>query len=86
MADAVLSQNLRDTKRKYETILNLALSLAHQFGQVFDTQRQMAELFTELSQKSPELIEDFSTNAEAQRQLFKHGEILLSKSRESRAS
>lgn len=70
-------ENLRETKRKYETVLNLALTLSQQFGQVFDTQRQMAELFTELSQKSPELIEDFSANAETQRQLFKHGEALI---------
>lgn len=42
------------------------------------TQKQLGETFSELAQKSSELIDEFTTNSETQRQLVKHGEQLLS--------
>ncbi len=43
------------------------------------TQRYLSDTFADLSQKSPELINEFTSNAETQRHLIKNGEHLLSK-------
>ncbi len=40
-------------------------------------QQALGEAFSELSQKSPELQEEFKTNSETQRNLSKNGEMLL---------
>jgi arfaptin len=40
----------------------------------------LADSFATLSQKTPELIDEFSSNCETQRNLVKNGETLLSKS------
>jgi len=69
---------LRDTQRKYSNILRLARALTSHFYHVVQTQRQLGDSFADLSQKSPELQEEFSYNAEAQRALCKNGEALLS--------
>jgi hypothetical protein len=39
----------------------------------------LADSFATLSQKTPELIDEFSSNCETQRNLVKNGETLLSK-------
>ena len=70
---------LRDTQRKYANILRLARALTSHFYHVVQTQRQLGDSFADLSQKSPELQEEFSYNAETQRALCKNGEALLSK-------
>jgi len=69
---------LRDTQRKYSNILRLARALTSHFYHVVQTQRQLGDSFADLSQKSPELQEEFSYNAETQRTLCKNGEALLS--------
>ena len=70
---------LRDTQRKYANILRLARALTNHFYHVVQTQRALGESFSELSQKSPDLQEEFSYNAETQKTLCKNGETLLGK-------
>jgi len=43
------------------------------------TQRALGDVFSELSQKNPELREEFTYNSETQRILCKNGETLLGK-------
>ncbi|KAK2717953.1 arfaptin-2-like isoform X2 [Artemia franciscana] len=71
-------ERIRDTQKKYMNILRLAKNLVTHFQAVVDTQSSLGEAFTELAQKSPELQDEFNYNAITQRNLSKHGEILLS--------
>ncbi|XP_077307430.1 LOW QUALITY PROTEIN: arfaptin-2 [Lithobates pipiens] len=68
---------LRDTKRKYEGVLLLARALTSHFYSLVQTQRALGDAFSDLSQKSPELQEEFGYNAETQKLLCKNGETLL---------
>ncbi|KAJ6652292.1 hypothetical protein lerEdw1_012745 [Lerista edwardsae] len=68
---------LRDTKRKYECVLGLARALTNHFYSLVQTQHALADAFSDLSQKSPELQEEFGYNAETQKLLCKNGETLL---------
>ncbi|KAM8976461.1 arfaptin-2 isoform 1-T1 [Pelodytes ibericus] len=68
---------LRDTKRKYEGVLQLARSMTSHFYSLVQTQRALGDAFSDLSQKSPELQEEFGYNAETQKLLCKNGETLL---------
>ena len=68
---------LRDTQRKYANILRLARALTNHFYHTVQTQRAMGEAFSDLAQKSPELQEEFTYNAETQKALSKNGETLL---------
>ncbi|XP_034282274.1 arfaptin-2 isoform X4 [Pantherophis guttatus] len=68
---------LRDTKRKYESLLGLARALTNHFYSLVQTQHALADAFSDLSQKSPELQEEFGYNAETQKLLCKNGETLL---------
>uniref|UniRef100_A0A8C6XAZ1 ARF interacting protein 2 n=1 Tax=Naja naja TaxID=35670 RepID=A0A8C6XAZ1_NAJNA len=68
---------LRDTKRKYEALLGLARALTSHFYSLVQTQHALADAFSDLSQKSPELQEEFGYNAETQKLLCKNGETLL---------
>nr|XP_014349299.1 PREDICTED: arfaptin-1 [Latimeria chalumnae] len=68
---------LRDNKRKYENVLKLAQTLSSQLYQMVQTQRQLGDAFADLSQKSPELHEEFGYNSETQKLLAKNGETLL---------
>ena len=70
---------LRDTQRKYANILRLARAMTNHFYHVVQTQRAMGDCFSELSQKSPELQEEFAYNSETQKALCKNGEVLLGK-------
>ena len=70
-------ETLRDTQRKYLNVLRLARALTSHFQNVVMTQRQLGDAFSELSQKSPSLQEEFSYNSETQRVLSKNGETLL---------
>ena len=45
--------------------------------QMMQTQRSLGDVFSELSQKNPELREEFTYNSETQRVLCKNGETLL---------
>ncbi|XP_061683765.1 arfaptin-2-like isoform X4 [Syngnathoides biaculeatus] len=68
---------LRDTKSKYENILRLATALTSHFQSMVQTQQALGDMFTDLSQKSPELQDEFGYNAETQKLLCKNGESLL---------
>ncbi|XP_035391364.1 arfaptin-2b isoform X6 [Electrophorus electricus] len=68
---------LRDTKRKYETVLRLARALTNHFYSMVQTQHALGDTFADLSQKSPELRDEFGYNAETQKLLCKNGETLL---------
>uniref|UniRef100_A0A8B9J6V5 ADP-ribosylation factor interacting protein 2a n=1 Tax=Astyanax mexicanus TaxID=7994 RepID=A0A8B9J6V5_ASTMX len=68
---------LRETKLKYEHILRLAQSLTANFYNMVQTQQALGDTFADLSQKSPELQDEFGYNAETQRLLCKNGETLL---------
>ncbi|XP_067451303.1 arfaptin-2-like isoform X3 [Thunnus thynnus] len=68
---------LRDTKSKYENILRLATALINHFQCMVQTQQALGDTFTDLSQKSPELQDEFGYNAETQKLLCKNGEALL---------
>lgn len=71
-------EQLRDTQRKYQAILRLTRSFNAHFHHCVTTQHALAEAFSDLAQKSPELQQEFLYNAETQRNLTKNGEILLS--------
>ncbi|XP_036421032.1 arfaptin-2a isoform X3 [Colossoma macropomum] len=68
---------LRETKLKYEHILRLAQALSGHFYNMVQTQQALGDTFADLSQKSPELQDEFGYNAETQRLLCKNGETLL---------
>uniref|UniRef100_A0A8K9Y3S3 ADP-ribosylation factor interacting protein 2b n=2 Tax=Oncorhynchus mykiss TaxID=8022 RepID=A0A8K9Y3S3_ONCMY len=68
---------LRDTKRKYETVLRLARALTNHLYSMVQTQHALGDTFTDLSLKSPELRDEFGYNAETQKLLCKNGETLL---------
>ncbi|NXG50513.1 ARFP2 protein, partial [Psilopogon haemacephalus] len=68
---------LRETKRKYEGVLQLAQALTAQLCSLLQTQHALGDAFADLSQKSPELQEEFGYNAETQKLLCKNGEALL---------
>ncbi|XP_077398127.1 arfaptin-2-like isoform X3 [Festucalex cinctus] len=68
---------LRDTKSKYENILRLATALTNHFQSMVQTQQALGDTFTDLSQKSPELQDEFGYNAETQKLLCKNGESLV---------
>uniref|UniRef100_A0A8C9ZSX5 ADP-ribosylation factor interacting protein 2a n=1 Tax=Sander lucioperca TaxID=283035 RepID=A0A8C9ZSX5_SANLU len=68
---------LRETKNKYEHILRLATALTSHFQSMVQTQQALGDTFTDLSQKSPELQDEFGYNAETQKLLCKNGEALL---------
>lgn len=70
-------ESLRDTQRKYLNILRLSRALTSHFQNVVQTQRQLGDAFGEMSQKSPNLLEEFSYNSETQKVLAKNGEVLL---------
>lgn len=46
---------LRETKRKYECVLQLARALTNHFYSLVQTQHALGDAFADLSQKSPEL-------------------------------
>ncbi|NXF40135.1 ARFP2 protein, partial [Nyctibius bracteatus] len=46
---------LRETKRKYESVLQLARALTHHLYSLVQTQHALGDAFADLSQKSPEL-------------------------------
>ncbi|XP_066106927.1 arfaptin-2 [Saccopteryx bilineata] len=68
---------LRETKRKYESVLQLGRALTAHLYSLLQTQHALGDAFADLSQKSPELQEEFGYNAETQKLLCKNGETLL---------
>ncbi|CAF0792894.1 unnamed protein product [Adineta steineri] len=74
--DAQVEQ-LRDTKRRYESILALARSYANHFYNLMQTQKALSDQFVELKQKTYLLFDEFGYNAETQRIIAKNGETLF---------
>lgn len=70
-------EQLRDTQRKYLSILRLARAFSSHFHHVVITQHALADAFADLAQKNPELQKEFNCNSESQRSLTKNGELLL---------
>lgn len=68
---------LRDTRRKYENLAAVSGALSTHLSNMIQAQRVLSDSFTELSQKSNELKEEFQFNADTQRVLVKNGENLL---------
>ncbi|XP_051903992.1 arfaptin-2-like isoform X2 [Hippocampus zosterae] len=68
---------LRDTKRKYGSVLRLARALTNHFYNMVQTQHALGDAFADLGQKSPELRDEFGYNAETQKLLCRNGETLL---------
>jgi len=68
---------LRDTQRKYANVLRLARALTSHFYHVVQTQSALGEAFGDLAARSPELADEFSKNADAQRSLSKNGDKLI---------
>lgn len=69
--------DLKETQRKYLSVLRLSRTFSAHFHQIVATQHALSEAFSELAQKSPELQEEFLYNAESQKNLTKNGEVLL---------
>ncbi|XP_078458925.1 arfaptin-2-like isoform X2 [Lampetra planeri] len=68
---------LTETRRRYRALLRVARSMLAHFQLVVTAQRNLADCFSDLGHKSPDLQEEFSYNAETQRLLCKNGETLL---------
>lgn len=73
----VTIDNLRETKKKYEQVLSFSRNLGIHFSNIMQSQKYMSDTFADLAQKSPELIGEFTSNAETQRTLIKNGDHLL---------
>ena len=59
-------------------MLTLSRTFSFQLQTLINTQKQLADSFADLAQKSHELIDEFTVNSETQRQVVRHGEALLS--------
>lgn len=70
-------EQLRETHRKYLSVLRLARTFSSHFHHVVATQQMLADSFADLGQKNPELQKEFACNSEMQRMLTKNGEMLL---------
>lgn len=68
---------LRDTRRKYENLSAVSGALSAHISNMIQAQRVLGDSFSELSQKSNELKEEFQYNSDTQRVLVKNGETLL---------
>ena len=68
---------LKEAQVKYINVLKLAKQMTHHFQGMIQSQRGLAEAFTDLGMKTPELQNEFNHNAESQRSLVHNGEVLL---------
>lgn len=68
---------LKDTQKKYMSLLRVAKQLTQQFSVVLVTQRSLGDVFSELGLKTPELHDEFNYNAETQKTVARNGETLL---------
>jgi hypothetical protein len=71
-------EHLAETKRKYEQILDISRRMTNQFYFFINSQKQLGDLFADLSHKNLDLQNEFRANSEVQKSLFKNGEVLLS--------
>lgn len=58
-------------------MLSLAINLTTNFQNVVNTQKALGDAFAGLAQRSPELIDEFTSNCETQRQIVRQGELLI---------
>ncbi|XP_055374428.1 arfaptin-2 [Condylostylus longicornis] len=70
-------EQLRETQRKYLSVLRLTRAFTSHFQNIVLTQHVLAECFSDLAQKSPELQQEFTCNSDTQKNLIKNGELLL---------
>jgi hypothetical protein len=70
-------QGLRETQARYAGLLKIAQTFTNQFKNIVATEKQLAEAFTELSLKSPDLQDEFNQNAALQKVVSKNGESLI---------
>ena len=70
-------QVLRETQLRYINLLKHARQMTHHFQNMVQTQKTLGDTFADLGMKSPELQDEFTYNADAQKTLVKNGEILL---------
>ena len=69
--------SLKEAQVNYMNVLKLAKQMTRNFHGMVQSQRGLAEAFTELGIKSSELQSEFNHNAEFQRSLVRNGEVLL---------
>ncbi|CAK9291437.1 unnamed protein product [Gordionus sp. m RMFG-2023] len=70
-------QVLRDTKHKYTQLITLVRVFSSHLYHAKEAQNCLSELFGELAQKSPELQEEFSYNAETQKVISRNMESFI---------
>ena len=70
-------QVLRETQLRYISLLKLARQMMQHFQNMVQTQKNLGDSLADLGMKSPELQDEFTYNADAQKTLVKNGEILL---------
>ena len=70
-------QVLRETQLRYNSLFKLSKQFNNQFQAALTTQKLLAEAFTELSVKSPDLQEEFNQNAELNKVVAKSGDTLV---------
>lgn len=70
-------QVLRETQIRYVNLLKQAKQMTLHFQNMVQTQKSLGDTFADLGMKSPELQDEFTYNADAQKTLVKNGEILL---------
>jgi DNA-binding transcriptional regulator GbsR (MarR family) len=68
---------LKETQKKYLSILRLSKQLTQQFSVMLQTQRNLGDAFSDLGLKTPDLHDEFNYNAETQKTLARNGEVLL---------
>ena len=69
-------QVLRETQLRYNNLFKLSKQFNNQFQATLTTQKLLAEAFTELSVKSPDLQEEFNQNADLNKVVAKSGDTL----------
>ncbi|XP_029931840.1 arfaptin-1-like [Myripristis murdjan] len=67
---------LRDDRQRYDHMTRLAQTLANQLAQLTVTQKNLGDVFAELSLKTPPLHVEFGVNADSLRFVAKSGETL----------
>jgi hypothetical protein len=68
---------LRSAQTRYTTVLQLTHAFIAHFNALVLSQQALGSAFADLSQKMPELHDEFAYNAETQKAVYKNGETLL---------
>lgn len=70
-------ENLKETQKKYAHLIGMSTQFAHNFAQVLETQKSLAEHFAFMSVRAPELHTEFKCNSDSQKAVARNGEALL---------